>query len=1193
MNLLIVFGVVQTMAVANEVIDFTRDIRPILSNACFHCHGPDEGARQADLRLDQRDSLFGETDGRRIVVPGEPESSELVQRILSHDTDEVMPPPDSNKTVTEQQRRKLVDWVKQGADWQQHWAFELPTAGKIPSVINKNWCRNDVDRFVLSRIELAGLQPSAQAAPHTLLRRIYLDLIGLPPTIEEADKWLERIWGADQKTPLNEEQWQLLIDELMASPHYGERWARRWLDLARYADTNGYEKDRDRSIWPYRDWVVNAINEDMPFDRFTVEQLAGDMLPNATQAQRVATGFHRNTMLNEEGGIDPLEFRYHAVTDRVATTGTTWLGLTLGCCQCHTHKYDPVSHHEYFQMFAFLNNADEPYLELSNPKSKERSDTNQQKARKLLEQLPHQWPVNGEFVSSGLVSATADGSQEVKIAANDTVLVSGDNPETATYVVELRPKAEFDSLKLIARSTGDRPGPGRTAHGNFVLSEIQVEAVMADQKSQQIPIVDGMASVEQDDHSVKTAFDARPNTGWAIHSGRKVPRQATATFDLNVQDVDFSAVDRIRVTLIQSGPPKHTIGEFSLQLHRGLEPKQLASVRATQVEAAFDAWIETEQTNAVAWTPMIPTKATSNLPILTIQDDHSIFASGDTAKRDDYVITLAASDKPITAIRLEALPDERLPAGGPGSTYYEGTIGDFYLTELTAKTTAGIKFPFASATHSYAKNRYGNNPASAALSIDGDIQTGWSVHDRLGERHVAVYVLEQPIPTRTSVRIDMAFGRHFASSLGRFRFSATDVKSAPIAKEWSDDVERLLTIPREHWNDAQRAMAFTTFLMASPQLSDAAKRIRQLQKTAGQTTSLVFTERPEGHGRPTFRHHRGEYLQPKDRVEASLPQVLQQGGAAPGNRLEFARWLVSKQNPLTARVVVNRHWATLFGTGIVKTVDDFGLQGDYPSHPLLLDWLAVKFSTDDAWSVRKLHRLITSSATYRQSSRVNADTARGDPDNRLLSYSPRYRLDAEIIRDQLLVAADVLSPKLGGPPVRPPQPDGVTEAAYGKPKWNASSGSDRYRRSLYTYTKRTAPFAMFSTFDAPSGEACIARRTRSNSPLQALTMLNDVMLLDLAQQTGQKLAKNSFQASDKVVRIFRRLLVRPPTEEELASVLHFQMQKESDFRSNPEAAADMLVAELSEAGANDLAAQASWTAVARALFGLDETLTRE
>lgn len=1171
-------------------IDYTRDIRPILSNTCFHCHGPDEDARQADLRLDTESGLSAVT-----IQSADLATSEFVRRIVSHDPDEVMPPPDSNKTVTQEQRDLLLEWVNQGAKWQQHWAFKLPTRPALPNPSDLHWPRNPIDHFILSRMEDVGLQPAEQAAPHTLLRRIYLDLIGLPPTISEADEWLARIWGPNHTDSTNEPEWLALADHLMNSPHYGERWARRWLDLARYADTNGYEKDRDRSIWPYRDWVVNAINSGMPFDRFTVEQLAGDMLPNATVSQKVATGFHRNTMLNEEGGIDPLEFRYNAMTDRVATTGTTWLGLTLGCCQCHTHKYDPVSHHEYFQVFAYLNNADEPYLNLPDETLDRKFQNNKAKAQALIAALPEKWPVTeSRPVKSTVLSATGDGQQQVEIATDQTISVSGRNPATASYVVELQQQnVAWNSIQLATKSVRRQKGPGRTAHGNFVLSEFKVEVVSPDGVAIAVPIKSATASAEQDGYPVSNAFDGKGNSGWAIHASDGIPKTATATFVLDTSAVPTTNPTKLRITLSQQSGGRHTIGQFHLSLQEQLSARQIAESRQQKLATAFEEWKTVEKANAVKWTHLVPTSATSNLPILTIQDDNSIFASGDTAKRDDYVITLQASDKPVTSIRLEALPDERLPAGGPGSTYYEGTIGDFYLTELKL-TAGGHSYQIASASHTYAKNRYGNNPAAAELAVDGDIQTGWSVHGRQGEKHVAVFELKEAVPAGTPIQIDMAFGRHFASSLGRFRFSSANTTSSTVARNWPPIVAEYFANPPAETDNATLEELNQAFLLSSPKLASHSAKIRDLLKYPAAKTSLVLSERPSNETRPTFRHHRGEYLQPKDQVYPRLPEVLQKTTSAPANRLEFARWLVSESNPMTARVVVNRQWAAFFGTGIVKTVDDFGLQGEFPSHPELLDWLAVQFSTTDDWSIRKLHRLIVSSATYQQSSAVNSTALKVDPENRLLSYSPRYRLDAEIIRDQLLVAAGVLSPELGGPPVRPLQPAGVTEAAYGKPKWSASSGAARYRRSLYTYAKRTAPFAMFSTFDAPSGEACIARRDRSNSPLQALTLLNDVMLMDLARQTGIGFSKSdNTRLQQDLNALFRKVLIRKPTSEELDSIEAFYQQQLDAFTADSVATKDLLKLDDSDLPDIKIAQTAAWAATARVIFGLDETLTRE
>ena len=1200
------FGFSTGNAVAEDPaksVDFTRDVRPILSNACFHCHGPDEDTREAELRLDQRDGLFEDRDGYVLVKPGDHSESELIRRILSDDPDDRMPPADSTKTLTEQQKRILVRWVQQGAEWKEHWSFVPLRQPALPVVSRPEWCRNEIDRFTLAQMDSVGLTPSDEAAPYTLIRRLYLDLIGLPPTPEEADAWAEKIWRPDGA---DEAAYQALVDYLLHSLHYGERAARRWLDLARYADTNGYEKDRERSIWPYRDWVINAINDGMPFDRFTIEQLAGDMLPDATRQQRVATGFHRNTMLNEEGGIDPLEFRFHAMTDRVATTGTTWLGLTLSCCQCHTHKYDPVSHREYYQLMAYLNNADEPSLQLPDESFEQTWSANRAKADKLTAELAEKWPVAASVpVDAQIVSLGADGGQTFQTRKDGFIEVDGENPERATYVVELKlASAEVDMLNLSTKSFRKQSGPGRTKHGNFVLSEIEVEVVHklgsgANSETMKLPVRSATASTEQSGYVVPNAFDGDAATGWGIHDDKGVPRTADATFVLDTTKLarPITTPLRLRVTMKQLQGGQHTIGGFKLTATRTRTAEELEELRKQQLLAAFDQWQKDEAPNAVEWKPLTPTEATSNLPILTIQDDSSVFASGDTAKRDDYFITMAPSVTPITALRLETLPDERLPAGGPGSTYYEGTLGDFFLVEIAA-TAGDAKFPFASASHTYAKNRYGNNPVSAALALDEDVQTGWAVHDRQGARHDAVFLFKEPVPAGTSLTIRMTFGRHFASSLGRFRFSATNASSQPQARSYSDDVSRLLSQPEQQQLADEHQLVWQAFLLSAPQLSSHSEQIRKLRSRPATQSTLVMAERPVQHPRPTYRHHRGEYLQPREQVQSGLPTALSgDHDNLPTTRLEFAEWIVSTENPLTARVVANRQWAAFFGTGIVRTVDDLGLQGAPPSHPKLLDWLAVTFRDDDAWSMRELHRRIVSSATYRQVASVNSDAANVDPQNRLLSFAPRYRLDAEVIRDQLLVASGVLSTKIGGPSVRPPQPAGVTEVAYGGGRWNAAKGADRYRRSLYTYAKRTAPFAMLATFDGPSGEACVARRNRSNSPLQALTLLNDVMLMDLARQAAKHLTPDADDSdAEMMTMLFRRVLVRPPTVAELNSLLSFLAAQRQTFLSSPEAAQQFLSLAADQTAsieATALASKAAWAATARALFGLDEALTRE
>ncbi|REJ89722.1 MAG: DUF1553 domain-containing protein [Planctomycetota bacterium] len=986
---------------ADDAPDFAREVRPILAKNCFKCHGPDDETREAGFRIDLAESVRTEADSGAVpITPGDPAASEVIRRIFADDPAERMPPADSNLQLTENEQHTIRRWVAAGAEYSPHWAFVRPVRPEIPPVADENWPRNQIDHFILARLEQEGLAPSPPADRYTLIRRVSLDLIGLPPTPEEVDAFVN-----DQ----TEGAYQRLVDRLLRSPHYGERWARRWLDLARYADTNGYEKDRPRSIWPYRDWVIDALNDDMPFDRFTIEQLAGDMLPGATVEQRIATGFHRNTMLNEEGGIDPLEFRFHAMTDRVATTGTTWLGLTLGCAQCHTHKYDPISHREYYQLMAFRDNADEPELDLPDPALEEQYQQQLEQADQLL---------------AGLGSTIDD------------------------------PRPENERRR--------------------------------------------------------------------------------------------EAVDR-----------------------------------------EFAAWLEQQREQTVDWTPLTPVAMSSNLPLLTLEEDNAVFVSGDTTKLDTYQLTYRPELEGITAVRLEALPDDRLPAHGPGMTYYEGTKGDFFLGEFEL-TADGTPVVIADASESYAENRFGANPVSAALCTDGNVQTGWSVHGRIGERHTAVFLLQEPLGKCDELKLKMIFGRHFASSLGKFRLSATTDPRRAQARDLTEEVESLLALPDGDLDEAQLQTLRTAFLLQAPELAEQTQQIRHLRKRPAAVTTLVMLERPPENPRPTHIHHRGEFLQPTEPVVPAVPGFLADDDAASvKTRLDFARWIVSSDNPLTARVAVNRQWAAFFGRGIVGTQEDFGIQGDPPTHPQLLDWLAVELM-EDGWSMKRLHKLIVMSAAYRQSSIVSPEHLEADPGNRLLGRAPRIRLEAEVLRDSILTASGLLSPKIGGPSVYPPQPASVTsEGTYGALPWTASEGEDRYRRSLYTFSKRTAPFAMYATFDGPSGEACVARRDKSNTPLQALTLLNDQMFIEASQALGREFAMAGGPVEDRMTRLFRRCLTRPPGAEEVADLTQFFESQLTRFESG-----ELDAAVVSGEGEADPTTRAAWTVTARILLNLDEMVMR-
>jgi len=947
-----VFVLLATQLTVIAGADFQRDVRPILAGHCFKCHGPDEKTRKADLRLDIRpeESLF----------------NRLTKRIDHDDSDEVMPPLSSKKPLSYEQKRVLKEWVRQGAGYAEHWAFIPPKAAPLPRVNQTSWPRIDLDYFTLAQMESEGRKPAPEADRYRLIRRLSLDLIGLPPSPEEVHAFVE-----DQ----HPDAYGRLVDRLLDRPEYGERWAQPWLDLARYADTNGYEKDRPRSIWPWRDWVINALNADMPFDQFTVEQIAGDMLPNSTQDQHVATGFHRNTMVNEEGGIDPLEFRFYAMVDRVNTTATTWLGLTLGCAQCHTHKFDPVPHRSYYEMMAFLDNTSELELPLLTPQQRRQQESIHQEINQKLSALP----VN---------------------------------------------------------------------------------------------------------------------------------------------------------------------------------------------KAKYDSWLKTLRAKAVSWRTITPTKTKASIGWLQLQKDQSIFASGDTRKHDIYDLEFAELPEGITALRLEALPDERLPKGGPGRAYYEGPKGDFFLSELTL-TADGQPVEIASGSVTYAKQWIGSGKPGAMAALDGDLQTGWSASGREGKPSHAVWQLAKPLSAKV-LKLRMDFSRHYSASLGRFRFSVAKCSDPPQARDLPGRIEAHLARPEDALGQAGREALRRFYIETSKDLAEARKSIEALrQQLPKPATTLVMEERPAAHVRVTRRHHRGEFLSPRESVTSKvLPFLPPLGQDQPRNRLGFARWLVDKNNPLTARVVVNRFWATIFGEGIVRTTDDFGYTGAAPTDLKLLDWLAIEFMNSD-WSQKKLLRLIVTSATYRKRSGAS------------------YRLSAEQIRDSVLSVSGLLNQKLGGSSVFPPQHKSTGEGIYGGGGWKTSTGAGRYRRSLYTYRKRSMPYAMHDTFDAPSHETCVANREISNTPLQALTLLNDQFFMEASQMLARELVVRKESETSLVKRLFERCLARQPDDLELQLSVKFYREQISRFENN-----ELNAAKFGSKGEGNPNILAAWTILARAILNTHEFINR-
>ncbi len=1010
-------------AIAQPAVSFNRDIRPILAKHCWACHGPDQDARQADLRLDSFAAATEVRDDHAAIRAKDPDHSELMLRVLSKDEDSVMPPREGGTPLTLSQIELLRQWIAAGAEYEEHWAFVPPKRAPLLQVKNTEWVRHPIDHFVLAKIEAAKLTPSPPADRATWLRRVYLDLIGIPPSPTEVTLFVD---SRDAQC------FERVVDSLLARSEFGEKWGRAWLDLARYSDTNGYEKDRTRSIWPYRDWVINAINADMPFDQLTIQQVAGDMLAPSDLQAKIATGFHRNTMLNEEGGIDPLEFRFYAMNDRVATTGLVWMGLTTGCAQCHTHKFDPITHTEYYQFMALLNNADEPDQEVLSPTLDAERKRIESEIESKANLLPTQFPFEG-FSSS-----------------------------------ELTPEDRTKKSRL--------------------------------------------------------AFQSK-----------------------------------------------------------------------------FAAWTEQLRSVAVNWKVAIPSKMKTNLPRLEVLEDGSLYSTGDITKRDLFELTLtkeSLGDQPITALRLEALPDSRLPAGGPGRCYYEGRRGDFFLSEVRLRD-GDRTIKIREGSNSYGKNGLGSGSAEAKNVFDGDGSTGWSTAQREGEAHQLVLVLDEPLQVTESLTIEMLFERHYATSLGRFRWSVCSSDKKATAQDLSAALQTALAKEPSQWSDTERQQLEHHFALACDELKDARKDIDQLRKSKpAPPATLIMQERSADNPRPTHRHHRGEYLSPRDEVTGGLPEIFRKLTAKPPtNRLELARWLASNDNPLVGRVIVNRAWQSLFGEGLARSQGDFGMQSSPPTHPELLDWLAVDWM-ESGWSTKKLLRGIVLSSTYRQSSTPSPELRDRDPENLFLARFSRQRVDAEVLRDAMLVTSELLSDRVGGPSVRPPQPASVTALAYGNEAWPESKGADRFRRSLYTFSKRTAPFAAFQAFDAPSGETCAVRRERSNTPLQALTLMNDSMFIEMAEALGCHIYLAVDDDNQRAHALGFRVWSRPPTDSEVASIVKFvtvQRERIASGSITPEilSADSSRVKQLMESSsAKARPTLLAWIMAARALMNTDEAVTK-
>jgi hypothetical protein len=990
-------------------VDFTRDVRPILARHCYPCHGPDENQRKAKLRLDLKDHAFAEYEGGRPFVAGSVEESEALRRVTSDDPTERMPPGGKDKRLLPEQIAALRTWVEQGASWQTHWAFEKPVKRPLPEVNDRSWTRNPIDSFVLARLEREAMKPAPEADRATLVRRVCLDLTGLPPTPE-----LAAAYFADPAP----DAYERLVDRLLRSPAYGERWARMWLDLARYADTKGYEKDLKRTIWRYRDWLIDAFNSDMPYDRFGTEQLAGDLMPGAGAGQILATAFHRNTLTNDEGGTDDEEFRIAAVKDRVDTTAQVWMGLTLGCAKCHTHKYDPIGQTEYYKFYAFFNQ-------------------------------------------------TADNDRH------------DDSPA--------------------------EPFPTRA---------------------------------------------------------------------------DQARIDELRAKIgrLEAGLVEPT-------------PERLAALKRWENAQARSAWTTLEP----------KTSAASSGSAMKTLADRSILVAGPGPATETYTLSFAPKAGLLTALRLEAIPDPSLPKGGVGRSPGDGNFVLSGITgELRAKDGTTLPLKLARAEADFAQDNF---PVAHALQNPDPKKHGWAVSPRQAEPHQAVFHLAEPAHLETGsvllVRLDHQYevgNRGF--SLGRFRIAATGASSPSAGPEPPAAIAEILKIPAGERTDAQTRTLLSHHAATAPETRSARDEIAGLKKETETILAAVRTpitrELPEGKRRVTKVHRRGNFLDQGEPVEPSTPSSFPPlPKDAPRNRLGVAMWLFSAENPLTARVEVNRHWSQFFGRGLVETLEDFGSQGQPPSHPELLDWLACEFR-ESGWSMKRLCRLIVTSATYRQSSRVSPEELRKDRVNRRLGRGPRFRLEAEMIRDSALSVAGLLSPKLHGPSVMPHQPEGIWRSTYNTDRWMLSHGDDRYRRGLYTFIKRTSPYPALMTFDAPSREVCTVRRITTNTPLQALVTLNDPAYVEAAQALARRTVREGgLSVRERIGHGLRQALVRSPESREIEALAALHDRRLTHYLDHPEEAVKLATDPLGPLPSGwDAAELAALTSVCNVILNLDEFLTR-
>lgn len=1166
-----------------EPVRFGRDIRPILSDRCFKCHGPDPSSRQEELRLDLREEVIADRGGYAVIVPGDPEASELWHRIDAHDDDELMPPADSNKKRLTAEEKELVRrWIADGAVYEKHWSFVPPVRPEPPPVQNQAWVRNDVDRFILARLEAAGLAPSPEADPSTLLRRVFLDLTGLPPTPAELEAFL-----ADAR-PDAYERWvdKLLTEEPYLTRH-AERLATPWLDASRYADTSGIHMDAGRQIWPWRDWVLNAFRDNVPFDRFVTEQLAGDLLPDATQEQIIASGFNRNHVTTDEGGAIDEEYRVEYAVDRTATTGSVFLGLTLGCARCHEHKFDPISHEDFYRFFAFFNSVEEPGIYsqipdsnralepfLAVPTKEQQTELSALRARLAAARTELEQPasedeqgyagyLDGAAAAAGvawapaqLVGASSTGGSTLTAQPDGSVLVSGENPDREDHVITLRTQAT-DLRLLLLEGLQDPALPlgrvGRAPNGNAVLSSIAVEAVSLRDpaKTQNVKLVWAWADHEQPDadFDVVNVLDPSPARGWAVNA-HGVTGGRTAMF-LASEPFGFAGGTELRVTLAyQSVYSQHTLGRVRLT------PGRIGEAGLASLPVADSRWYLTG--------PFAPSDKTAAYdqsfgPEEAGLDFERKFGEGDAAWN-------------FSADLRDGVLKTDLPAGL--AVTYAGKrlfVPTARTLDMALGSDDGVQV-FLDGARVY-ENRI--DRASGADQDKATLQLEPGVHDLV-------------VKIVNTGGIGGIFWRSLPSAE---ELTAELVWALAPAAAREQGAGELPNRMKHAWRIARSP----SYRALTEEIAAAEASITKIEAAVPRTMVMKELAMP----RETYLLLRGQYDNPDTSkpMPRDVPEALgRMPEGAPASRLGLAQWLMSQDNPLTSRVFVNRLWENVFGVGIVATSEDFGLQGEWPSHPELLDWLAVEFR-DGGWNVRETLRLLVTSATYRQSSRIRPEAVEADPEHRLLASYPRRRLGAEEVRDQALYLGGLLVERFGGPSVKPYQPEGLwQEVAMLQSNtriYERGNGDDLWRRSLYTYWKRACPPPSLMTFDAPTREFCSIRRSTTNTPLQALVLWNDEQYVEAARAFAQRTLAAAADDAQRLEWMHLSCTGRAPDASELAALQGALADFRARYQAAPEDAKSLLsVGETPAPMDVDPGELAAWTLLANAVLSLDATISR-